>query len=65
MDEADKTVDPAASLKLYQQADDIIIRDLPYIPVFTYMSSSAYSKSVKNVEIDAQGRMDLANVELN
>ncbi|MEU7554316.1 ABC transporter substrate-binding protein [Streptomyces sp. NPDC044571] len=62
---ADKATDPAEGLKLYQKADDIIIKDLPYIPVFTYMSSSAYSKSVKNVEVDAQGRMDLANVELN
>ncbi|MEU6867228.1 ABC transporter substrate-binding protein [Streptomyces sp. NPDC046876] len=65
MDAADKATDPAEGQKLYQQADDIIIKDLPYIPVFTYMSSSAYSKSVKNVEVDAQGRMDLANVELN
>ncbi|MCX4527869.1 MULTISPECIES: ABC transporter substrate-binding protein [unclassified Streptomyces] len=65
MAEADKATDPAEGLKLYQKADDIIIKDLPYIPVFTYMSSSAYSKSVKNVEIDAQGRMDLAKVELN
>ncbi|MFD0266962.1 ABC transporter substrate-binding protein [Streptomyces sp. NPDC127106] len=65
MDKADKATDPAEGLKLYQQADDIIIKDLPYIPVFTYMSSSAYSKSVKNVQVDAQGRMDLANVELN
>lgn len=62
---ADKATDPAEGLKLYQAADDIVIKDLPYIPVFTYMSSSAYSKSVKNVEVDAQGRMDLANVELN
>ncbi|MFD3324276.1 ABC transporter substrate-binding protein [Streptomyces sp. NPDC058701] len=65
LDQADKTADPAEALKLYQQADDVIIKDLPYIPVFTYMSSSAYSKSVKNVEIDAQGRMDLAKVERN
>ncbi|MER5776904.1 ABC transporter substrate-binding protein [Streptomyces sp. NPDC002039] len=65
MKQADEAKDPAEGLKLYQKADDIIIRDLPYIPVFTYMSSSAYSKSVKNVEVDAQGRMDLANVELN
>ncbi|MBT2403030.1 MULTISPECIES: ABC transporter substrate-binding protein [unclassified Streptomyces] len=62
---ADQATDPAEGLKLYQAADDIVIKDLPYIPVFTYMSSSAYSKSVKNVEVDAQGRMDLANVELN
>ncbi|MFI6145065.1 ABC transporter substrate-binding protein [Streptomyces sp. NPDC051109] len=62
---ADRATDPAESLKLYQQADDIVIRDLPYIPVFTYMSAVAYSKTVKNVGVDAQGRMDLAHVELN
>ncbi|MFD0356710.1 ABC transporter substrate-binding protein [Streptomyces sp. NPDC127110] len=65
MAEADRATDAAEGLKLYQKADDIVIRDLPYIPVFTYMSSAAYSKSVKNVEVDAQGRMDLANVERN
>ncbi|MFD9337221.1 ABC transporter substrate-binding protein [Streptomyces sp. NPDC060028] len=65
MAQADTATDAAEGLKLYQKADDVIIKDLPYIPVFTYMSSSAYSKTVKNVEVDAQGRMDLANVELN
>ncbi|MFB6617761.1 ABC transporter substrate-binding protein [Streptomyces sp. NPDC085524] len=65
LNKADQAADPAEGLKLYQQADDILVKDLPYIPVFTYMSSSAYSKTVKNVEVDAQGRMDLANVELN
>ncbi|MFE2325528.1 ABC transporter substrate-binding protein [Streptomyces sp. NPDC059385] len=62
---ADRATDPAESLKLYQQADDIVIRDLPYIPVFTYMSAVAHSKSVKNVTVDGQGRMDLARVELD
>lgn len=65
LDKADKSADAAEGQKLYQQADDILVKDLPYIPVFTYMSSSAYSKTVKNVEVDAQGRMDLAKVELN
>ncbi|MFJ9337998.1 ABC transporter substrate-binding protein [Streptomyces sp. NPDC101733] len=65
MDQADKAPDAAAGLKLYQQADDILLKELPYIPVYTYMSSSAYSKTVKNVEVDAQGRIDLPNVELN
>ncbi|MER7704942.1 ABC transporter substrate-binding protein [Kitasatospora sp. NPDC097605] len=50
--------------KLYQQADDILIKDLPYIPVYTYMTSAAYTKTVKNVVVDAQNRIDLANVEL-
>ncbi|MEV7725559.1 ABC transporter substrate-binding protein [Streptomyces sp. NPDC087917] len=65
MDQADRAPDAAAGLKLYQQADDILLKELPYIPVYTYMSSSAYSKTVKNVEVDAQGRIDLPNVELN
>ncbi|MEU9075705.1 ABC transporter substrate-binding protein [Kitasatospora sp. NPDC004745] len=51
-------------IKLYQQADDILIKDLPYIPVYTYMLSSAYTKAVKNVIVDAQNRIDLASVEL-
>lgn len=62
---ADKATDPAESMKYYKKADDVLIKDLPYIPVFTYMSATAFSKSVKNVEVDAQGLIDLANVERN
>lgn len=61
---ADRSTDPGDSTKLYQKADDIVIRDLPYIPVFTYMSAAAYTKAVTHVEVDAQGRMDLANVQI-
>ncbi|MGW4895001.1 peptide ABC transporter substrate-binding protein [Kitasatospora sp. NPDC004240] len=61
---ADSAKTDEESLKLYQQADDILIKDMPYIPVYTYMSSSAYTKTVKNVNVNAQGQMDLANVEL-
>ncbi|MFJ2777639.1 ABC transporter substrate-binding protein [Kitasatospora sp. NPDC087315] len=62
--QADAAKSDAEGIKLYQQADDVLIKDLPYIPVYTYMSSSAYTKSVKNVNVNAQGQMDLANVEL-
>ncbi|MFI9327291.1 ABC transporter substrate-binding protein [Kitasatospora sp. NPDC052868] len=61
---ADAAKTDAEGIKLYQQADDILIKDLPYIPVYTYMSSAAYSKTVKNVNVNAQGQMDLADVEL-
>ncbi|MET9399505.1 ABC transporter substrate-binding protein [Kitasatospora sp. NPDC002965] len=61
---ADAAKGEAEGLKLYQAADDILIKDLPYIPVYTYMSSAAYTKTVKNVNVNAQGQMDLANVEL-
>ncbi|MEV7177203.1 ABC transporter substrate-binding protein [Kitasatospora sp. NPDC093679] len=62
--QADQAKTQEEGLKLYQQADDVLVQDLPYIPVYTNMSSAAYTKSVKNVDTDAFGRMDLANVEL-
>ncbi|MEV0193272.1 ABC transporter substrate-binding protein [Kitasatospora purpeofusca] len=64
LDQADQAKSVEDGQKLYQQADDILIKDLPYIPVYTYMTSAAYTKTVKNVVVDAQNRIDLANVEL-
>ncbi|MER5351148.1 ABC transporter substrate-binding protein [Kitasatospora sp. NPDC002551] len=64
LSQADQAKSQEEGLKLYQQADDILIKDLPYIPVYTYMTSAAYTKTVKNVVVDAQNRIDLANVEL-
>ncbi|WP_406092217.1 ABC transporter substrate-binding protein [Kitasatospora purpeofusca] len=64
LDQADQAKSVEDGQKLYQQADDILIKELPYIPVYTYMTSAAYTKTVKNVVVDAQNRIDLANVEL-
>ncbi|MED7950159.1 MULTISPECIES: ABC transporter substrate-binding protein [unclassified Streptomyces] len=64
LDQADQAKSPEEGQKLYQQADDILVQDLPYIPVYTYMSSAAYSKKIKNFDTDAQGRMNLDEVEL-
>ncbi|MFI6443236.1 ABC transporter substrate-binding protein [Kitasatospora sp. NPDC050543] len=64
LDKADKATTQEEGLKLYQQADDVLIKEVPYIPIYTYMSSSAYTKTVKNVAVDAQSRIDFANVEL-
>ncbi|WP_214417090.1 peptide ABC transporter substrate-binding protein [Sphaerisporangium fuscum] len=51
------------SLKLYQQADDMLIKELPYIPVYFYQTNGAYSKNVKNVDIDPFERIDLYHAE--
>ncbi|GAA1395078.1 ABC transporter substrate-binding protein [Kitasatospora putterlickiae] len=64
LDQADQAKTPEEGQKLYQQADDILIKELPYIPVYTYMSSAAYTKKIKNFDTDAQGRMNLDEVEL-
>lgn len=56
-----KTAD--AGLTFYRQAADILIQDMPYIPVYFYRTTAGYSKNVKNVSIDAFDRIDLRNVE--
>lgn len=48
----------------YQAASDILLKELPYIPVFFYMSSNAWSDRVTNVRIDAQNFMRLDQVSL-
>ncbi|GAA1508111.1 ABC transporter substrate-binding protein [Sphaerisporangium rubeum] len=50
-------------IKFYQQADDLLLQEMPYIPVYFYQTNGAYSNHVKNVKIDPFERIDLFNVE--
>ncbi|MEV4223658.1 ABC transporter substrate-binding protein [Nonomuraea sp. NPDC049725] len=50
-------------LKLYQQADDVLIKDLPYIPVYFYRNNSGYSTKVKNVKINLLNQVEWADVQ--
>ncbi|GII65156.1 putative peptide ABC transporter DppA [Sphaerisporangium krabiense] len=59
--DAAKTLDEG--VKYYQQADDLVLKELPYIPVYFYQTNGAYSQHVKNVKIDPFERIDLFNVE--
>ncbi|WP_248960797.1 peptide ABC transporter substrate-binding protein [Sphaerisporangium perillae] len=59
--DAAKTLDEG--IKFYQQADDLVLKELPYIPVYFYQTNGAYSQHVKNVKIDPFERIDLFNVE--
>ncbi|GII94769.1 peptide ABC transporter substrate-binding protein [Sinosporangium siamense] len=51
------------SLKFYQQASDILIKDLPYIPVYFYRVNAGYSTSVKGVKIDLQNHVVWESVQ--
>ncbi|GIH69868.1 peptide ABC transporter substrate-binding protein [Sphaerimonospora thailandensis] len=66
-DELLKKGDSAATfdegLKYYQQADDIALRDLAYVPIYFYTTNGAYSTHVKNIKIDPFEHIDLFNVE--
>lgn len=59
----DQAATPEEGLKLYQQAADVLIKDLPYIPVYFYRNNSGYSTNVKNVRINLLNQVEWADVE--
>ncbi|MDP9396065.1 MAG: ABC transporter substrate-binding protein [Actinomycetota bacterium] len=59
-----KEQDPAKAIQLWQQAEDILVQDLPAIPLFFGQTQSAHSEKVSNVRIDAFDRIDKVAVEV-
>ncbi|MFC5818287.1 ABC transporter substrate-binding protein [Nonomuraea sp. NPDC050478] len=59
----DQAESPEEGLKFYQQADDVLIKDLPYVPVYFYRNNSGYSTQVKNVRINLLNQVEWADVE--
>lgn len=59
----DQAETPEEGLKFYQQADDVLIKDLPYVPVYFYRNNSGYSTQVKNVRINLLNQVEWADVE--
>ncbi|WP_440107075.1 peptide ABC transporter substrate-binding protein [Streptosporangium sp. H16] len=50
-------------LKFYQQADDILIKELPYIPVYFYRTNAAFSQHVKGVKINLLNQIEWTEIE--
>ncbi|MDP4506084.1 peptide ABC transporter substrate-binding protein [Nonomuraea turcica] len=61
--QGDQAATVEEGLKFYQQADDILNEELPYIPVYFYRNNSGYSTSVKNVKINLLNQVEWADVE--
>lgn len=59
----DQAADAAEGLKFYQQADDILLKDLPYIPVYFYRSNFGHSTKVKNVKLNLLNQVEWADIE--
>lgn len=63
-----KQADAAPSLNdgiaLYNQAEDLVIKDMPVIPMFFANTNTAYSNRVEGVDIDAFGIIDLSAVSV-
>ncbi|GAA5073234.1 ABC transporter substrate-binding protein [Thermocatellispora tengchongensis] len=54
---------PEEGLKFYQEAADILIKDLPYIPVYFYRVNAGFSQHVKGVKINLLNQVEWTSVE--
>lgn len=52
------------SIAFYRQAEDLVLRDMPLIPLFLGLVQAGYSERVDQVVIDAFRRVDVARVEV-
>ena len=53
------------AIDFYQQADDVLLEDMPIAPMFFGVEQIVHSENVSNVVIDVFGQIDLAGVTVN
>lgn len=61
----DRAASPTEATALYQQAEDILARDVPVLPLWYRPATFGFSTRVKNVSLDVFERVELLNVEMN
>jgi peptide/nickel transport system substrate-binding protein/oligopeptide transport system substrate-binding protein len=61
----DKATTPEEATRLYQQAEDLLARDLPMIPLRYGINNFGHSRRVKNVHMDPFYMIDLLELEPN
>ena len=52
-------------IELYQQADDLILADMPIIPMWFGLNQGAFSENVEGVLIDPFDRVNTADITVN
>jgi len=62
--QADQTADKAAAIKLYQQAEDLIAKDLPQIPVWEEKGVGGKSNRLKTAKLDFGRLADYSSIEV-
>jgi oligopeptide transport system substrate-binding protein len=55
---------PEAAIQKWQQAEDILAKDMPVIPLRYGQNVYGHSEKVTNVEVDAQQRVNLYKIEV-
>ncbi|WP_347059551.1 ABC transporter substrate-binding protein [Blastococcus sp. HT6-30] len=53
------------AIDFYQQADDVLLEDMPILPMFFGVEQIVHSENVSNVVIDVFGQIDVAGVTVN
>jgi oligopeptide transport system substrate-binding protein len=54
--------DSAAAIGFYNRAEDVVLEDLPVIPLFFDVTQSVHSDTVDHVVVDAFGRVDTTSL---
>jgi ABC-type oligopeptide transport system substrate-binding subunit len=61
---ADTTADPAERLKLYAQAQDIVLQDAPFIPIYFQRDAELISPRVKGLRESLFGHLPHTTVSM-
>ncbi|MDO4432848.1 MAG: peptide ABC transporter substrate-binding protein [Aerococcaceae bacterium] len=62
LEQAQAELDPAKRLELLQQAEAILVEEMPVIPIYFYTNAFVVQENVKNIKPDAAGNVDLKSV---
>jgi oligopeptide transport system substrate-binding protein len=53
------------AIEFYNQAEDVLLEDMPIMPMFFGLEQTVWSENVDNVKVDIFGRVDVAAVTVN
>ncbi|MFI6443246.1 ABC transporter substrate-binding protein [Kitasatospora sp. NPDC050543] len=62
--QADEATTVEKTAELYQQAEAVLAKDMPAIPLWYYKTNSGWSKNVQNVKFDSFGNPVYTDVEV-
>ncbi|MFY1671974.1 peptide ABC transporter substrate-binding protein [Plantactinospora sp. WMMB334] len=64
VEEGERAPNQEEAIKKYQEAEQILAREMPVIPLRFGQNNYGHSTRVGNVELDAQGQVDLLKIEV-
>lgn len=63
--QANQATDPSEADSLYQQAEDILLEDMPVIPMWYGLTTSVFSENVSNVQVDPRTFVRVEQITVN